>query len=231
MESPEPQYVWVKYAADELPAAEGLEYVGDYGAGTPVAERIAVASPAGAVDVEALADAVAARLRSAVRHSRMLPTSRFVTTAHAAAYCDMSLSGFKNAARRGRASPAGRRGGDGDLTWEIAELDRFMAARSGGRDGVGQALEHVDCEGSLAAGGVAASGWRRGRSRAREGFLRSGRLVEIKKYLPEATANVGLAWLEGGASEGAAGAPRPGTLADSLSRIRRAATRTEDRER
>jgi hypothetical protein len=33
---PEPAYVWVKYPADELPAADGLEYVGADGEGAPV---------------------------------------------------------------------------------------------------------------------------------------------------------------------------------------------------
>jgi len=78
VESPEPQYVWVKYAADELPAAEGLEYVGDYGrerpagagqAGTSASELSTVHATRHdhAVDAEALASTVAARVVAALR--------------------------------------------------------------------------------------------------------------------------------------------------------------------
>ncbi len=125
-----------------------------------------------------------------------LPTSRFVTTAHAAAYCDMSLSGFKNAARRGRASPAGRRGGDGDLTWRLqnstASWQRGVEA---GMEWVKRWNMWIAREASLpGCGGIGMAAWSFAGTRR---ILRSGRLVEIKKYLPEATANVGLAWLEG----------------------------------
>jgi hypothetical protein len=110
-EGPDAPHVWVRLRANERP--EGADFIVDDGHGRPRAvEGRAVANPVplhrGSVDVNALADAVATRLQAVVRQPRMLPTSRYVTTAHAAGYCDMSVSGFKNAARRG-VSP--RRGG------------------------------------------------------------------------------------------------------------------------
>lgn len=56
-----------------------------------------------------------------------LPPKAFYTTRQAAQYCGFETpSAIRAAVLRGKLRPTGRRGGRGPLTFEVAELDRFM---------------------------------------------------------------------------------------------------------
>jgi hypothetical protein len=174
---------------------------------------------------------VAAQLPRVVQQTRPLSLGRYLTAAHAAAFCDMSVSGFRNAVRRGKVTPGSRRGGDGDLTWAVEDLERFMEPKKGAeRASVDKANELLGLSDSRAAGGVVAQGRWRSRPRPHEGpTQRQARRNQATP--PERHAQGGARLARIGAPEDTARTDRPGSLADSLSRIRSAASGEKNRER
>jgi predicted DNA-binding transcriptional regulator AlpA len=180
LEAPEPRYVWVKYAADDLPAREGIECVADDGQGRPVGVGQAQASAAArstivpandpfsfdfdaegevpdavdlwrrraanplppersstsSVDVDALADAVAARLRDVAKPPH--PRDGLLNAREAAALLGISHSTFRDVVRPDLPTVRISR----RVAFDRRELERW-------------AIEHTEDGSSDSRGGVA----------------------------------------------------------------------------
>src|SRR5258708_3804843 len=95
----------------------------------PIHPRAPMANSRDRDTPEPLADSSPYRLDPDRHHSPHKCDSwpRYLTTAAAALYCGFKTTGaLRKAAREGRITPAGRRGGSGTWMWAIKELDRFL---------------------------------------------------------------------------------------------------------